>query len=65
MASSTTAKGPDDWQIDDDLRTLARAEEIKNDSKRYKAALGRAKEKIDALKSLQADAPASKSGKAA
>lgn len=62
MASLNSAKGPDDWQIDDDLRTLARAEEIKNDPKRYKAALGRAKEKIDALKSLQADAPTKKNG---
>lgn len=64
MASSTTAKSPDDWQIDDDLRTLARAEEIKNDPKRYKAALARAQEKIDALQDLQDDANEDKSGKA-
>lgn len=51
--ASIAEKGPDDWQADDDLRTLARAEEIRKDSKRFKAALAKAKEKIAALQSLQ------------
>ena len=58
MAKNTTAKAtaPDDWQTEDDLRTLSRAEEIKQDPKRYKAALAMAKSKIKALNDLQADA---------
>lgn len=46
----------DDWQTEDDLRTLSKAEEIKQDPKRYKAALAMAKSKIKALADLQADA---------
>lgn len=64
MASSAI-KSSDDWQVDDDLRTLARAEEIKNDPKRYKAALAKAQEKIAALQDLQDDAgEEKKNGKA-
>jgi hypothetical protein len=51
--ASIADKGPDDWQADDDLRALARAEEIKKDPKRFKAALAKAKEKIGALQALQ------------
>ena len=57
MASLNASKGPDEWQAEDDLRALARAEEIKNDPKRYKAALAKAKEKIAALQDVQAAAP--------
>lgn len=46
----------DDWQVEDDLRTLSKAEEIKQDPKRYKAALAMAKDKIKALGDLQDDA---------
>jgi hypothetical protein len=46
-------KSDDDYQAEDDLRTLARAEEIRKDSKRFKAALAKAKEKIGALQALQ------------
>lgn len=58
MAKSTIAKAsaPDDWQTEDDLRTLSKAEEIKQDPKRYKAALAMAKSKIKALNDLQAGA---------
>lgn len=40
-------------QAEEDMRTLARAEEIRKDPKRLKAALDKAKEKIDELQHLQ------------
>lgn len=43
-----------DWQAEDDMRTLARAEEIRKDPARLKAALGKAKEKMAELGALQA-----------
>lgn len=55
---------PDEWQTEDDLRILSRAEEIKQDPKRYKAALAMAKEKIKALSDLQDDASAEAGGEA-
>lgn len=45
-----------DWEVDDDLRTLARAEEIKSDKKRYAQAVKRANEKISELRDVVADA---------
>ena len=36
----------DKWQVEDDLRTLCRAEEIKKDPKRYAKAKAMAKEKM-------------------
>lgn len=55
MAKSTAVSiGPaSDYQAEDDMRTLARAEEVKKDPKRYKAALAKAKEKMAELQSLQ------------
>ena len=53
---SIAVSAPDDWQTEDDLRILSKAEEIKQDPKRYKAALAMAKSKIKALNDLQADA---------
>lgn len=49
-------KSEDEWRVEDDLRTLMRAEEVKKDPKRHKAALAKAKEKLTELQSLQADA---------
>lgn len=49
MAKSNTlssAYNDNDWRAEEDMRTLARAEEVKKDPKRYKAALACAKEKI-------------------
>ena len=43
----------EDWRAEDDMRTLARAEEIRKDPKRHKAALAKAKEKIAELQNLQ------------
>lgn len=56
MPKSISASSDDDWRVEDDMRTLARAEEIRKDPKRLKAALAKAKEKIAELQSLQ-DAP--------
>ena len=55
MASKSTAvpSSDDDWQAEDDMRTLARAEEIRKDPKRLKAALAKAKEKMAELQALQ------------
>ncbi len=40
-------------QAEDDMRTLARAEEIRKDAKRFKAAVAMAKEKVKELEALQ------------
>ena len=42
----------DDWQVEDDLRTLMRAEEIEKDPKRYKAAKELAKKKLLEMASI-------------
>ena len=39
----------DDWQAEDDMRTLMRAEEIKRDAKRLAAAKACAKKKLEDL----------------
>jgi hypothetical protein len=56
MAKNTSVVGglsiDNDWQAEEDLRTLARASQIKADSKRYKAAMKLAKEQIEALEGL-------------
>ncbi|MDH0900726.1 hypothetical protein N5C12_15380 [Comamonas aquatica] len=41
-----------EWQAEDDMRTLVRAEEIRKDPKRLKAAQAMAKKRADELKSL-------------
>lgn len=51
--SSPIASSSDEWQAEDDMRTLARAEEIRKSPKRLKAALAKAKEKMAELQSLQ------------
>ncbi|MBD9582979.1 hypothetical protein IB269_16425 [Delftia sp. DLF01] len=42
----------DDWQAKSDMRTLAEAEEIRKDSKRFKAAMEKAREKLAEIESL-------------
>lgn len=42
-----------DWRAESDMRTLAEAQEIKNDPKRFKAALAKAAAKIKDLQKLQ------------
>jgi hypothetical protein len=41
-----------DWQTEDDLRTLAKASQIKADPKRYKKAMKLAQDQIEALEDL-------------
>lgn len=54
MKSKSAAIAPDtDWRAEDDMRTLARAEEIKKDRTRYRAALAKAREKMAELQALQ------------
>ena len=43
----------EDWRAEDDMRILARAEEVRRDPKRLKAALAKAKEKMAELQALQ------------
>lgn len=61
MASNKTSPAVDDWQIKDDMRTLARAEEIKRDPKRLAAAKKSAREELANLKKV-ADATAAVAG---
>lgn len=54
MAGKNTVSAPseNDWQAEDDMRTLARAQVIRDDPKRFKAALAKAQEQIDSLEAL-------------
>lgn len=49
---ATEISSDKDWQAEDDMRTLARAEEIRKDPARLKAALAKAKEKMAELAAL-------------
>lgn len=41
-----------EWKAKDDMRTLAEAEEIRKDPKRYKAAMAMAREKLSEIEAL-------------
>lgn len=41
-----------EWQAEEDMRTLVRAEEVRKDPKRLKAAQAMAKKRADELKAL-------------
>ncbi len=41
-----------EWKAKDDMRTLAKAEEIRKDPKRYKAAMAMAREKLSEIEAL-------------
>jgi hypothetical protein len=43
---SAGISGNSDWMAEDDMRTLARAEEVKKDAKRFKAAKAVAMKRI-------------------
>jgi hypothetical protein len=45
-AAAMLAKSEADWRVEDDMRTLARAAEIRKDPKRLAAAQKLAKEKL-------------------
>lgn len=45
-AKNSLVVASDDWQVEDDLRTLCRAEEIKKDAKRMAKVKALAKEKM-------------------
>lgn len=52
---AATPVGMDDWQIEDDLRTLQRAEEIEKDPKRYARVKALARKKLKGLQKLTKD----------
>ena len=52
MSKGIGASSDDDWKVEDDMRTLARAEEIRKDPKRLKAALAKAREKLGEIEAL-------------
>lgn len=52
---SKMSKEEKEYQAEDDCRTLLRAEEIKADKERHKAALKHAKEKAKALDKVTGD----------
>lgn len=56
MSKVSDASLQDDWRAKDDMRTLASAEEIKKDPKRYKAAIKEAKLQIKNLEEAFPDA---------
>jgi hypothetical protein len=45
------------WQAEDDMRTLARAEEIRRDPKRLAAAKAEAKKKLEEIATVAATKP--------
>lgn len=47
-----SSAGHDDWQTEDDMRTLMRAEEVKRDPKRLAAAKACAKKKLEEVASV-------------
>lgn len=49
------SRGEDDWQAEDDLRTLMRCEEIEKDPKRLAKAQALAKQKLLSLASVAAE----------
>jgi hypothetical protein len=52
--SAEVAKPTNDWQAEGDCDTLIRAREIKNDPKRYKAAMDVANQRLAAIKDVAA-----------
>lgn len=50
--SSSSVAGPEDWRVESDVRTLAEAEKIKDDPKRFKAAQKRAQEMLEDLQDV-------------
>lgn len=59
-------KGEDDYMAESDMRTLIDAEKIKNDKKRYKAAMKKFKDFYAAVSDLaedMAEEPVEKEGK--
>lgn len=53
MAKTVSIGMDKDWRAENDMRTLAEAQEIRNDSKRFKAAVAKAAEKVKELQALQ------------
>ena len=53
-ATIASSMHPDDskWRAEDDMRTLARAEEVRNDPKRLAAAKKMAREKLAELQTI-------------
>lgn len=45
-------KEENDWRAEDDMHTLVAAQKIKADSKRYKAAMAKIKEKAEMLNKM-------------
>lgn len=56
--ANATLSTDDEWRIEDDLRTLARAAEIRADPKRMKAAQSLAQKKMLEFASVATDADA-------
>lgn len=48
----TVTESDRDWRAEDDMRTLARAEEIKADKKRFAAAQVSARRKIEEMEAI-------------
>lgn len=55
--------GPDDFQTQEDLRTLSRAQMIKKDKKRFAAAMKLAQEQISLLENIDPSVEAGEDAK--
>ncbi len=51
-----TAMTDKEWRAEEDMRTLVEAEAIRKDPKRLAAARRKAKEKVEAMKTIEAPA---------
>ncbi|NKF21582.1 hypothetical protein [Solimonas marina] len=49
-SENAISSGPDKWQIEEDMRTLLRAQEVRRDPKRFKAAKKLASERLQEMK---------------
>lgn len=53
VAALPSSPSDDKWQAESDFRTLVDAEKIKNDEKRFKAAMKHAKEQKKIIRSVE------------
>lgn len=53
--NATPSKEMNDWQVEEDLRTLIRAKEVEKDPKRMKAAQDLAKKKMMEVAAVASD----------
>jgi len=53
MNKAEMDKAHKEYRVEDDLRTLIEAEKIKKDSKRFKAAMAKRKERMELMENIK------------